>query len=302
MINERYILICIYGYNNQAVNVNLYAKLSQLINEWKTAYSSDKVILGGDHNIAPDSWLDRIPHRYSQPVYNDTITNLGTITNIIDCWRTSNPTSVQYTWFNSAGNGQCSRLDFWLISCELCNDISKCDISASPLTDHSMISLNLVTSKQYQNSPNIWKFNNDLLQNVGFCDQVKSLILEVEKLDMSDASKWEWFKFEVKQIAIKTGKELSHIRKQKQKDLFDKINSLTNNNQPSLEDETELKLLQSHLDDIYTTKANGAYIRSRARWIEKGEKSSAYFFGLEKQRQTKRKILTWLNMNSFLLC
>lgn len=57
-----------------------------------------------------------------------------------------------------------------------------------------------------------------------------------------------------------------------------------------MEDETELKLLQSQSDDIYTAKANGAYIRSRARWIEKGEKSSAYFFGLEKQRQTKRKI------------
>lgn len=41
---------------------------------------------------------------------------------------------------------------------------------------------------------------------------------------------------------------------------------------------------------MYTSKANGAYIRSRARWIEKGEKSSTYFFGLEKQRQTKRKI------------
>lgn len=41
---------------------------------------------------------------------------------------------------------------------------------------------------------------------------------------------------------------------------------------------------------MYTTKAKGAYIRSRARWIEKGEKSSTYFFGLEKQRQTKRKI------------
>lgn len=52
--DKRYILICIYGYNNKAVNVNLYAKLSQLINELKTEYSLDKVILGGDHNIAPD--------------------------------------------------------------------------------------------------------------------------------------------------------------------------------------------------------------------------------------------------------
>ncbi len=211
MNDKRYILICVYGYNNKATNVNFYAKISQLINEWKITFTSDKVILGGDHNIAPDSWLDRIPHRNSQPVYSDTILTLCTTTHVIDYWRTLNPTSVQYTWYNSAGNGQCSRLDYWLISCELCKAISDCEISASPLTDHRMISLNLLTSKQHQISPNIWKFNNDLLQNDGFCDQVKSLILEVVKLDMSDISKWEWFKFKAKQIAIDTGKRLSHI-------------------------------------------------------------------------------------------
>ncbi len=229
--DKQYILVCVYRYNNKATNVNFFAKLSQLINEWKTTYTSDKVILGGDHNVAPDSWLDRIPHRNFQPIYSDAILNLCTTTNLIDCWRTLNPTSTQYTWYNSAGNGQCSRLDYSLISCELCNYISDCRISASPLTDHRMISLNVLTSQQHQNPPNIWKFNNDLLQNDGFCEQVKSLILEVEKLDMSDTSKWEWFKFKAKQIAIDTGKKLSHLRKQKQKDLIDKINSLTNNTQ-----------------------------------------------------------------------
>ncbi|XDV44737.1 hypothetical protein PO909_012977 [Leuciscus waleckii] len=103
-------------------------------------------------------------------------------------------------------------------------------------------------------------------------------------------SKWEWFKFKIRQIAVDTGKKLSCIRKWKQKDLIDKINQLTSNVQLSLDNITELKLLQSQLDDMYTTKANGAYVRSRARWIEKGEKSSTYFFGLEKQRQSKKKI------------
>lgn len=120
--------------------------------------------MGGDHNTAR---LDGVPHRNSQPVYSDTVLSLCTTTHIIDYWRTSNPTSVQYIWYNSEGNGQCSRLDYWLISCELWNDISDCKISASPLTDHC-ISLNLLTSKQHMNSPNIWKFNNDFLQNVNW--------------------------------------------------------------------------------------------------------------------------------------
>ncbi|RXN06451.1 hypothetical protein ROHU_012338 [Labeo rohita] len=35
---------------------------------------------------------------------------------------------------------------------------------------------------------------------------VKSLVPEVEKLDMSDISKWEWFKFKTRQIAVDTVK------------------------------------------------------------------------------------------------
>lgn len=80
-----------------------------------------------------------------------------------------------------------------------------------------MISLNLLTSKQNQTFPNIWKFNNNLLQNDGFCDQVKSLILEVEKLDMNDISKWEWFKFKAKEIAIDTGKKTVTYKETKAK-------------------------------------------------------------------------------------
>ena len=37
-------------------------------------------------------------------------------------------------------------------------------------------------------------------------------------------------------------------------------------------------------------KAKGAFICSRARWLEEAEKNTSYFFGLEKQRQTKKKI------------
>ena len=42
--------------------------------------------------------------------------------------------------------------------------------------------------------------------------------------------------------------------------------------------------IQNNLDDFYKSKAKGAYIRSRKRWIEKGEQNSAYFFRLEKSK------------------
>lgn len=46
-----------------------------------------------------------------------------------------------------------------------------------------------------------------------------------------------------------------------------------------MDNKTKLQILslQSKIDDLYTQKAKGAYVRSRARWIEKGEKSNHYF-------------------------
>lgn len=47
-----------------------------------------KIILGGDFNIASNSWLDRTPRRGQQPELNDTLASLT-----VDHWRTSNPTT-----------------------------------------------------------------------------------------------------------------------------------------------------------------------------------------------------------------
>ena len=55
-----------------------------LINEWKTKFMTEKVILGGDFNIAPNSWMDRIPHGGPQPQFDDALSNLCSITNTVD--------------------------------------------------------------------------------------------------------------------------------------------------------------------------------------------------------------------------
>ena len=55
-------------------------------------------------------------------------------------------------------------------------------------------------------------------------------------------------------------------------------------------------MLQNRLDGIYLEKAKGAFVRSKAKWIEQGEKNSSYFYSLEKRRQTKICI-TKLNQN-----
>ena len=69
------------------------------------------------------------------------------------------------------------------------------------------------------------------------------------------------------------------------------IDGLLNNNLAigtSLYDERQN--IQSKLDLIYTKKSYAAFIRSRSKWIEEGERSSSYFLGLEKKRQSHNYI------------
>ena len=64
----------------------------------------------------------------------------------------------------------------------------------------------------------------------------------------------------------------------------------------SSEEELEVKEIQLKIDQIYIELAKGAFVRSRARWLEEGETNSSYFFALEK-RKGQRKSLSMLNIN-----
>ncbi len=57
-----------------------------------------------------------------------------------------------------------------------------------------------------------------------------------------------------------------------------------------------LETLNEELDKIYTNLAKGAFIRSRAKWLEDGGNYSSYFFSLEK-RNGKRNNIVSLNVN-----
>ena len=71
-------------------------------------------------------------------------------------------------------------------------------------------------------------------------------------------------------------------------DIIVVINRLSN--KLDLNQDEKHSLLNAHVNDIYNDKAQGAFIRSKAKWIDKGEKKTSYFFHLENSRQTRHSI------------
>ena len=91
-------------------------------------------------------------------------------------------------------------------------------------------------------------------------------------------------------LSIKFSKAKCKQQKENEFQLVQEINQYCRKNTLSEEDKIHLSNLQTKLDQLFTQRAQGAYIRSRAKWIEQGEKNSSYFFSLERRRQERNSI------------
>lgn len=71
-------------------------------------------------------------------------------------------------------------------------------------------------------------------------------------------------------------------KRQKQQTIIEGINKLCWKQDSSLDEQLQLNNFQSQCDKLLLEKTNGAYVRSRAGWMEEGEKNFSYIFNLEK--------------------
>ena len=294
--NFKLILINIYGYNITNQNKLLLEEIALRLDSLKLKYSTNNVIIGGDINLVQDEFLDKWPSKYSSNHPNTVFNNFCNEQNLVDVWRHLNPETIQFTWFSSNYK---SRIDHWLVANDLLTyDISS-DISVAPLTDHSLILLQLKPLNQKQGASKYWKFNSNLLNNDTYCENIRAILSEVINLVELDTPvrKWEFFKYKVRLFSISFSKKSLKELQEKERDLVQQLNFYCNKPNPTDEDKQKILSLQAKLDEMYVQKAKGAFVRSRAKWIEEGEKNSAYFCNLEKRRQQRNAIQSLLINN-----
>lgn len=68
---------------------------------------------------------------------------------------------------------------------------------------------------------------------------------------MSNVSKWEWFKFKTRELAVRASKNACKLKKQKQQNIITNINNICVKPKLSKEELVELNKLQSELDHLY---------------------------------------------------
>ena len=187
------------------------------------------------------------------------------------------------------------RLDFFLISQTLINYSSNESILPGYRSDHSIISLTLQFSK-IPRTKTFWKFNSSLLSNPNFIKEIKNVFSNVkkqyaaspynlEKIDEVDNSNFETtinpqlflevilLESRSKTIAFSSAIKKNYLNLEK--DLETQIKDLENNDpENNIEN---LKMKKDQLQLLREKKLKGTLIRSRARWVEQGEKGSRYF-------------------------
>ena len=135
--------------------------------------------------------------------------------NLIDIWRLRNPDKRQFTWRKRNPIIQ-RRIDFWLVSDDLQDDVKKAEIIPAIKTDHSAISLSVSSLKDQPFGPSYWKFNSSLLDDQNYIQLIHSEYPKwiSEFFEVKDNRVlWDLIKYRIRQTTIRYSKVIAKNRK-----------------------------------------------------------------------------------------
>ena len=193
--------------------------------------------------------------------------------------------------------------------------VKKCNIDMAYRSDHSVITLKFQFD-DIKYGKSYWKHNNSLLTDKEYLDIINKHIKEIKRqyaIPIYNLEEIENIPDQQIQFTINDQLFLDHLlmefwgkaisyssykhkeRNKKEKYLIDSItemeNNLKENNMKNLEN------LKIQLNDIRQEKLKGHIIRSRVQHIDKGEKPTKYFCGLE-QHNSINKTLNELELDN----
>lgn len=262
------------------------------VDETLATLEVQNLLLGGDFNIQLDR-KNKDKGRRSSHVesYAAKIKSLLEDYSLEDIWRSRNPSIFRGTFHRGTYS---ARLDYWFIPAQFSpHTIVK--ISPHPLSDHCILSIK-ITLTEVKRGPGFWKFDNLLLADKDFIEEMTAHIQEAQLEDLPNPNlQWEWLKYKMRLFSIQFSITKSRKRKQLVRDLEERLMELAEKHDmvDSQDVIEETKSIKRELGEIAQTKASAAAFRAKAKWALHGEKPSAYFLGLEK-RQSRNNAVTSL--------
>ena len=215
--------------------------------------------------------------------------------NLKDVFQLKHGNKVNYTF--ERGDTYKSRIDYIFINgqIDIIETYSRYLISGkkeNSISDHKAVYATFGTPV-FTRGPNYWKLNTKLLLNNEYVDEINRLLdTEKENFLQTKSKKlfWEGLKQKIKQTSIEFSAKIAKDEKGRIRKLEMEIQNLNDSNIPEEIKNQIILTKQTEIDEFYEKRAEGARIRSRVNWWEKGEKSNNYFLRLENERQSLNMI------------
>ena len=204
---------------------------------------------------------------------------------IHDVWRTNHPDRKEYTW-SKPTPFTARRIDYIFCDTTSLTKITNSSIEGFSHSDHKLVKVK-INMNSFRRGPGYWKFNSSLLSEADFVAEANNFIdahLSDYQNDNPEIT-WEMLKAKFKFFCI----EYTHNRSKNWEYRKQKLVQELNESEHKLatepqNGELQRKTLQlkGDLELQEIKQAQGAQVRSRAKWIENGEKNTKYFLRLEK--------------------
>ena len=280
---QKFVIASIYGPN---VDDPLFF---QALGENLVNMEEENMIVCGDFNFAFQYGDNRnilASHDLSITAWREVCEQLG----LGDAWRCHHPNIPGYTWHRTV---QSSRLDYMFVSQHWLRRASTMNLMPNTFSDHAFIQICIDCTTAVR-GPGLWKLNTSLLLDEDIVRELKQKIKEQSwEVFSSHRTSWEHLKMEIRQFLMEKAKTKAKAVKTRIADLTYRLQDLNvlkdilglTPQEEDLKDITEMELAQ-----LIDKKAEGARKRCRTKWLEDGEKSSKYFFALEKIRGAQRTL------------
>lgn len=303
----RFIIADIQLENKTLTLVNIYApnqddpSFFKNISDKILSFECEYLVLGGDFNLVQDISKDKKGGNASTHFKSlDEIEIIKEKLDLTDIWRDLNPDTIRFTWRRRNPEIHC-RLDFFLISSTLCTNALEADILPGYKTDHSMITLCIIT-KTNPRGPGFWKLNTHFLTDLEYVNLIKETLIEVSReyenhTEVDAILLWDMIKMKIRANSIIYAKRQKSRFKQNEAILEQEISALEKRSEEnSLSDEdkqpilAELRTKRQQMEQMIHYKTQGAILRCKTRWYNDGERNTSYFLNLEKRHFNKKSI------------
>ena len=197
---------------------------------------------------------------------------------LIDIWRIHHPEKKSFTWTQKKPFIR-RRLDFWLISNAVQDNVSKTDIIPAIKSDHSAITLLLNSLEKQSHGPSYWKFNSSLLEDSSYIELISlkySEWLDEFKEVTDKRVLWDLIKYRVRSCTMKysKGKAKEGRTRLAEAEKNVKRYELICDNDPSQNNVNNLEVAKQEYELLHDYIVRGCIVRSRINWYENGEKNS----------------------------